>query len=37
MKIRALWEQPSGFNPNFPQYLLKVDIAKAAKLGVNLK
>ena len=26
----------SGFNPNFPQYLLKVDIAKAAKLGVNL-
>ena len=26
----------SGFNPNFPQYLLKVDLAKAAKLGVNL-
>ena len=26
----------SGFNPNFPQYLLKVDLAKAAKLGVDL-
>lgn len=26
----------SGFNPNFPQYLLKVDLAKAAKLGVEL-
>ena len=26
----------SGVNPNFPQYLLKVDLAKAAKLGVNL-
>lgn len=26
----------SGFNPNFPQYLLKVDIVKAAKLGVNV-
>ena len=27
----------SGFNPNFPQYLLKVDLEKAAKLGVNLQ
>ena len=26
----------SGFNPNFPQYLLRVDLAKAAKLGVDL-
>lgn len=26
----------SGFNPNFPQYMLKVDLAKAAKLGVDL-
>ena len=26
----------SGFNPNFPMYLLKVDLAKAAKLGVDL-
>lgn len=26
----------SGFNPNFPQYMLKVDLAKAAKLGVEL-
>lgn len=26
----------SGFNPNFPQYLLKVDIIKAAKLGVDV-
>ena len=26
----------SGFNPNFPQYMLKVDLAKAAKLGVSL-
>lgn len=27
---------PSGFNPNFPQYLLRVDLAKAAKLGINV-
>lgn len=27
----------SNFNPNFPQYLLHVDLAKAAKLGVNVK
>ena len=27
----------SGFNPNFPMYLLKVDLAKAAKLGVSLQ
>ena len=27
----------SGFNPNFPMYLLKVDLAKAAKLGVDLQ
>lgn len=26
----------SGFQPNFPQYLLKVDLAQAAKLGVNV-
>ena len=26
----------SGFNPNFPQYLLKVDLDKAAKLGVDV-
>ena len=26
----------SGFNPNFPQYLLRVDLAKAAKLGINV-
>ena len=26
----------SGFNPNFPQYLLKVDLGKAAKLGVDV-
>lgn len=25
-----------GFNPNFPQYLLRVDLAKAAKLGINV-
>ena len=26
----------SGFNPNFPQYLLRVDLAKAAKLGIDV-
>lgn len=26
----------SGFQPNFPQYLLRVDLAQAAKLGVNV-
>ena len=27
----------SGFNPNFPMYLLKVDLPKAAKLGVSVE
>ncbi len=27
----------SGFNPNFPQYLLKVDLEKAAKMGVSVQ
>ena len=26
----------SGFNPNFPQYLLRVDLPKAAKLGIDV-
>ena len=26
----------SSFNPNFPQYLLSVDLPKAAKLGINV-
>ena len=26
----------TSFNPNFPQYLLRVDLAKAAKLGINV-
>ena len=26
----------TGFNPNFPQYMLKVDLQKAAKLGINI-
>ena len=26
----------TGFNPNFPQYLLRVDLAKAAKLGIDV-
>lgn len=35
-KDKRLRGVTSGFNPNFPQYLLKVDIVKAAKLGVNV-
>ena len=35
-KDKRLQGVTSGFNPNFPQYLLKVDIVKAAKLGVNV-
>ena len=31
-----LWGVTSGFNPNFPQYLLRVDLAKAAKLGIDV-
>lgn len=27
----------TGFNPNFPQYMLKVDIQKAAKLGISVE
>jgi len=40
--VKKLNEDPrltgvtSGFNPNFPQYLLRVDLAKAAKLGINV-
>ncbi len=26
----------SNFNPNFPQYLLRIDLEKAAKLGINV-
>ena len=26
----------TGFNPNFPQYMLKVDLQKAAKLGISI-
>lgn len=27
----------TGFNPNFPQYMIKVDLQKAAKLGIDLE
>lgn len=30
-------EVSTGFNPNFPQYMIKVDLPKAAKLGVNIE
>lgn len=26
----------TGFNPNFPQYMIKVDLQKAARLGIDL-
>ena len=35
-KLNADPRFTSGFNPNFPQYLLRVDLAKAAKLGIDV-
>lgn len=34
---KRLRDVTTGFNPNFPQYMIHADLQKAAKLGINLE